>query len=90
MTSWRISTGYSVPAAAVIQRVQALYAFIGRKAFRRRICKLFFKYQGSTLERGIILQVLNCIGVFGTCGVGVKSVDIARNTKGEGRKLGTN
>ncbi len=40
------------------------------------------------MERGIILQVLKFIGVFGTCGVGVKSVDIARNTKGEGRKLG--
>ena len=30
---------------------------------------------------------LNDVGVTGTVGVGVKSVDIVRNSKGEGRKL---
>jgi hypothetical protein len=48
-------TANSVPAAAVIQRSQALSGFIGRKAFRRWIHKLFFKYQGSTLGREVIL-----------------------------------
>ena len=75
----------SVPAAAVIQRVQALSGFIGRKAFRRRLEKLDFKVQGLTLERGLILSRLKGLGVTGTLGVGVKSVDIERNTKGEGK-----
>jgi hypothetical protein len=77
-----------VPAAAVIQRVQALSGFIGRKAFRRLFSKLHFKDQSLTLGRGAILQELKFLGVFGTLGVGVKSVDIERNTKGVGRKLG--
>ncbi len=77
-----------MPAAAVIQRVQALSGFIGRKAFRRRIGKLLFKDYGLTGGRGVILLGLKGLGVFGTLGVGVKSVDIERNTKGEGRKLG--
>jgi len=72
----------------VIRRAQALSGFIGRKAFRRRLCKLYFKALGLTEDRGVILQGLNNFGVFGTVGVGVKSVDIDRNTKGEGRKLG--
>ena len=74
-----------MPAAAVIQRVQALSGFIGRKAFRRRFGKLHFKGQGLTLERGVILLKLKVLGASGTLGVGVKSVDIERNTKGEGR-----
>ena len=69
----------------MIQRVQALSGFTGRKAFRRRFDKLLFKDQGSTLERGVILSELKYFGVTGTIGVGVKSVDIDRNTKGEGR-----
>jgi hypothetical protein len=74
-----------VPAAAVIQRVQTLSGFIGRKAFRRRPNKLNFKAQGLTLERGLILLSLKGLGVTGTLGVGVKSVDIERNTKGVGK-----
>ena len=74
-----------MPAAAVIQRVQALSGFIGRKAFRRRFGKLHFKDQSLTLERGVILPELKGLGVTGTLGVGVKSVDIERNTKGEGK-----
>jgi len=76
-----------VPAAAVIQRVQALSGFIGRKAFRRRSGKLFFKDHGSTGGRKIILPSLTSGGASGTDGVVVKYVDIIRNSKGEGRKL---
>ena len=76
-----------MPAAAVIRRVQALSGFIGRKAFRRCLGKLHFKAPGSTGERGVILPELKHIGVTGTVGVGVKSVDIDRNTKGEGKHL---
>ena len=74
-----------VPAAAVIRGAQALSGFTGRKVFRRRLSKLFFKYQGSTSGRGIILEGLKSFGATGTIGVGVKSVDINRNSKGEGR-----
>ena len=76
-----------MPAAAVIQRVQALSGFIGRKAFRRPQEKLFFKYHGSTGKREIILFCLNYGGASGTDGVVVKYVDIIRNSKGEGRML---
>ena len=58
--------------------------FIGRKAFRRRFGKLYFKDRGSTSERGVILPELKDVGATGTYGVGVKSVDIVRNSKGEG------
>ncbi len=74
-----------MPAAAVIRRVQALSGFIGRKAFRRRLYKLHFKYRGLTSERGVILKGLKNFGATGTYHVGVKSVDMIRNTKGVGR-----
>ena len=74
-----------MPAAAVIQRVQALSGFIGRKAFRRRFNKLCFKDRSLTSEVGAILLDLKYFGATGTHGVGVKSVDIVRNTKGVGR-----
>ena len=73
-----------MPAAAVIRRVQALSGFIGRKGFRRLLCKLHFKDRGLTSEGGVILQGLKDVGATGTVGVGVKSVDIDKNTKGEG------
>ena len=76
-----------MPAAAVIQRVQALSGFIGRKAFRRFFGKLSFKGHGLTGEREIILPGLKYGGVSGTDGVVVKYVDIIRNSEGEGRKL---
>ena len=76
-----------MPAAAVIQRVQALSGFIGRKAFRRFSGKLFFKDHGSTGGRGTILSELKYGGASGTDGVVVKYVDIIRNSEGEGRKL---
>ena len=68
----------------MIRRVQALSGFIGRKEFRRRFGKLFFKSQGLTLERGAILPNLKGFGATGTYHVGVKSVDMIRNTEGEG------
>ncbi len=74
-----------MPAAAVIRRVQALSGFIGRKAFRRRFGKSHFKARGSTPERGVILPELKDVGATGIVGVGVKSVDIDKNTKGVGR-----
>ena len=67
--------------------MQALSGFIGRKAFRRRSGKLFFKDHGSTGGRKIILPSLTSGGASGTDGVVVKYVDIIRNSKGEGRKL---
>ena len=76
-----------MPAAAVIQRVQALSGFIGRKAFRRRLIKLSFKDHGSTGGREVILIGLTSGGASGTDGVVVKYVDIIRNSEGEGRKL---
>ena len=76
-----------MPAAAVIQRVQALSGFIGRKAFRRRPEKLLFKDHGLTGGREVILTGLKYGGASGTDGVVVKYVDIIRNSKGEGRKL---
>jgi hypothetical protein len=74
-----------VPAAAVIRRVRALSGFIGRKGFRRCLRKLHFKAWGLTSERGVILRRLRYFGATGTYYVGVKSVDMIRNTKGEGR-----
>ena len=76
-----------MPAAAVIQRVQALSGFIGRKAFRRCLDKLIFKDHGSTGGRELILSGLKYGGASGTDGVVVKYVDIIRNSEGEGRKL---
>ena len=76
-----------MPAAAVIQRLQALSGFIGRKAFRRWLGKLLFKDYGSTGGRGVILPDLKYDGASGTDGVVVKYVDIIRNSEGEGRKL---
>ncbi len=52
---------------------------------RRFFGKLCFKAQGSTLERGIILPELEDLGATGTYHVGVKSVDMIRNTEGEGK-----
>jgi hypothetical protein len=76
-----------VPAAAVIQRVQALSGFIGRKAFRRFLGRLLFKDHGSTGEGEVIPPELKYDGASGTDGVVVKYVDIIRNSEGEGRKL---
>jgi len=77
-----------VPAAAVIRRVRALSGFIGRKECRRRLVKFLIKSQGSTLELLKILAGLRSLGDAGIPSGGVKSIDIRKNTKGEGRHLG--
>ena len=48
---------------------------------------MLFKDHGSTVGRGMILGELKSFGATGTYGVGVKSVDIVRNTNGEGNLL---
>ena len=48
------------------------------------------KFYGSTVESHLILQCLSVAEESGIPGVGVKSVDIGRNTDGEGSFLGYN
>ena len=69
----------------MIRRMQALPGFIGRKAFRRLFDKLCFKARGLTSERGAILSESKYLGATGTRHVGVKSVDMTRNAKDEGK-----
>ena len=76
-----------MPAAAVIRRVQALSGMTGRKEMRRRLFKQIVKSGGSTIPLLSELGNLSMVGVAGIAGVGVKSVDISRNTNGEGRRL---
>ncbi len=73
----------SVPAAAVIRRVQALFGFTGRRA-RRRSDKSVVKARGSTPEVQLKLSGLSMVEGSGIPGVAVKCVDIRRNTGGEG------
>ena len=77
-----------MPAAAVKRRVRALSGFIGRKEYRRRFVKFLVKGRGSTSDMPKILADLRSLGDTGIPGGGVKSVDIRKNTKGEGRHLG--
>ena len=74
-----------MPAAAVIQNPQALSGFIGRKVFVGGLESLVLNTWGSTLGMYQKLPNLKMLGAIGTHGVGVKSVDIVRNTKSEGR-----
>jgi hypothetical protein len=67
-----------VPAAAVIQRVQALIGFTGRKG-RVGGC--------VTWDVHLILRNWSAIEGSGISGVAVKCVDIGRNTSGEGGYL---
>ena len=76
-----------MPAAAVIRRVQALSGMTGRKEMRRWLFKQIVKSGGSTIPLLSELGNLSMVGVAGIAGVGVKSVDISRNTNGEGRRL---
>ena len=78
----------SVPAAAVIQRVQALFGIIGRKARVGGLLSLTVKAQGSTLEVHRKLFGSSPGGGGGIPGVEVKFVDIRRNTGGESGRLG--
>jgi hypothetical protein len=74
-----------VPAAAVIQNPQALSGFIGRKVFVGGMESLVLNSSGLTRGLNRKLPNLKMLGAIGTHGVGVKSVDIVRNTKSEGR-----
>ena len=76
-----------MPAAAVIRRVQALFGIIGRKARVGGLLKSDVKAPGSTREVHWKLGDLNTGEGSGIPGVGVKSVDIRRNTGGEGGYL---
>ena len=74
-----------MPAAAVIRRTQALSGFTGRKELRRWQGKLIVKACGSTILTLLKLLSLRTREVAGIPSVGVKSVDIWRNTDGVGR-----
>ena len=76
-----------MPAAAVIRRVQALSGITGRKELRRWQSKRIVKFLGSTEYPLFELLSLSMGEVDGISSVGVKSVDIRRNTDGVGSLL---
>ncbi len=80
------ATANSVPAAAVIQRWQALLGIIGHKG-RLGGCVSVVKSLGLTGELLPILHVLGMRGESGTPGGAVKCVDIRRNAGGESDSL---
>ena len=77
-----------MPAAAVIRRTQALSGVTGRKELRRWFVKRIVKSGGSTDSLLFELHNSRVSEVAGIPSVGVKSVDIRRNTNGVGRLLG--
>ena len=77
-----------MPAGAVRQNPRALPGIIGRKGSVGGKISLWLKLIGSTFEISKILFYLRALEADGTDGVGVKSVDIVGNTKGEGSQLG--
>ena len=74
-----------MPAAAVIRGTQALSGITGRKELRRWQSKRIVKLCGSTIHPLFELLSLRMREVIGISSVGVKSVDIRRNTDGVGR-----
>ena len=76
-----------MPAAAVIRRIQALSGITGRKELRRWHSKRVVKACGSTIHTLLELLSLRMREVIGIPCVGVKSVDIGRNTDGVGSLL---
>ena len=74
-----------MPAAAVIRRTQALSGVTGRKELRRLCVKRVMKTDGSTICLLFELACSRVVEVIGITSVGVKSVDIGRNTDGVGR-----
>ena len=76
-----------MPAAAVIRRTQALSGVTGRKELRRWLIKRVVKSCGSTIRLLLELVSSRMVEVAGISSVGVKSVDIRRNTNGVGRLL---
>ncbi len=73
----------SVPAAAVIRGVRALFGITGRKE-RVGVFKSGVKARGSTPEVHLKLRDLSMGEGSGIPGVAVKCVDIRRNIGGEG------
>ena len=61
--------------------------FTGRKGSVGGLVRLLVKAQSLTLSCQGYDQTLRVFGDVGTCGEGVKSVDITRNTDGEGGHL---
>ena len=78
----------SVPAAAVIRRVQALSGIIGRKAHVGGSLSLMVKGWGSTPSKPGILEDWRQAEASGIPGVAVECVEIRKNTGGEGGWLG--
>ena len=76
-----------MPAGAVIQSPQVLSGFIGRKGSVGGQESLGLNTKGLTFGVFKILLGLRALRADGTVGVGVKSVDIDRNTKSEGIQL---
>ena len=76
-----------MPAAAVIRRIRALSGVTGRKELRRWFVKRIVKSGGSTFRLLFELTDSRMVEVAGISCVGVKSVDIRRNTNGVGRLL---
>ena len=74
-----------MPAAAVIRRTQALSGVTGRKELRRRLIKRVMKPDGSTISLLFELVSSRMVEITGITSVGVKSVDISKNTNGVGR-----
>ena len=77
----------SVPAAAVIRRVRALFGIIGRKAHVGGRISLMVKGRGSTPCLPGILFDWRQGEASGIPGVAVECVEIRRNTRGEGGQL---
>ena len=78
----------SVPAAAVIRRVRALFGIIGRKGHVGGRVSLTVKARGSTPGGQGILLGWRQAEAGGIPGVAVECVEIRRNTGGEGGQLG--
>jgi hypothetical protein len=77
----------SVPAAAVIQRVRALFGITGRKARAGGSLSPLVKDRGSTPCQPGILEGWRQVEASGIPGVAVECVDIRKNTGGEGGLL---
>ncbi len=78
----------SVPAAAVIQRVRALFGITGRKARAGGFLSPSVKCRGSTPSVPRILGGWRHVEASGIPGVAVGCVEIRKNTGGEGGLLG--
>jgi hypothetical protein len=92
--AWRLTVpseeapANSVPAAAVIQRVRALFGITGRKARAGGPLSPLVKSRGSTPSSPGILEGWRHVEASGIPGVAVECVEIRKNTGGEGGLLG--